>query len=119
MISETVIALANFVEDKYDATWTNSKAKILDYLHRGVGLRGERVTESQLKTLQDFINTGVTFDEIRKKSSAAACIVQYLTQMLTLQEHLLAKEREEQRIAQLIAEGGLPETESVDNLAVY
>ncbi len=44
-ISETAQALANFVENKDDATWNSSKAKIFDYINRGVGLRGERVSE--------------------------------------------------------------------------
>lgn len=93
-VDSIVISIADFIEGKQGSyTWAQAKGKLFELFKKGVCIR-EQCTEDQLTVLRAFAETGITYDSIKPKSSAAANLANYLHAMIALQEHFYAQPEE-------------------------
>ena len=108
-VKETILTLANFIENdgSQAATFATAKSKIYEYVRRGVGIKG-RISDTQMGILRQYSETGITEETLNSKSRASVYVCHYLNAMLALQEHLLTVESD--------MNSGLPQVMSVDTV---
>ena len=88
-VVQVIITVADFVDGQPDLhTWNSAKAKMYDFIRRGVGLK-ERVSDDRFEILRRFVATGITPERVKSKSTAAAHFAIHLLTIYQLQEHLM------------------------------